>query len=214
MPGLADMEELLADISNKNIIDYMREALACYNNGAYRGCIVMSYTALFDDIRAKLGELAKVNKIAKTVWQEIEKRAGNQDVFESYMMDQIQKEGLITTAEHDRLEVRLERTSPFVSVRAAKRTPPKAWRKAVSGSGARVCHNIFDLCRDARLIVFRRSLSGAHTPRVCTIPSMIVGCPSHPRWASSVLLRARKLGSPCTIRNQPSDGFPMRSSVA
>jgi hypothetical protein len=33
------------------MIDYMREALACYHAGAYRGCIVMSYLALFDDLR-------------------------------------------------------------------------------------------------------------------------------------------------------------------
>jgi hypothetical protein len=103
MSGLADMEELLGSISNKDIVDYMREALACYGGGAYRGCIVLSYIAMFDDIRLKLGELAKVNGQAKTLWQEVEKRSNDQDVFESYMADQLLKTGLITTADHKQL---------------------------------------------------------------------------------------------------------------
>jgi hypothetical protein len=103
MAGLVDMEELLSEVSNKEIVDYMREALACYNNSAYRGCIVMSYLALFDDIRAKLVELAKVNAIAKKVSKEVEKRANGQEIFETYMADQIRAEGLITEAEHQRL---------------------------------------------------------------------------------------------------------------
>ncbi len=41
MPGLSDMEELLPRIRNKQITDYMREALACYNAAAYRACIVL-----------------------------------------------------------------------------------------------------------------------------------------------------------------------------
>jgi len=105
MSGLADMEELLGSISNKDIVDYMREARACYGGGAYRGCIVMSYIAMFDDIRLKLGELAKVNGQAKTLWQEVEKRSNDQDVFESYMADQLLKTGLITTADHKQLGI-------------------------------------------------------------------------------------------------------------
>ncbi len=103
MAGLTDMEDLLSEISNKDTTDYMREALACYSNSAYRGCIVMSYLALFEDIRTKLAELAKVNTKAKKVSIEVEKRAKNQEVFESYMADQILSEGLITQAEHQRL---------------------------------------------------------------------------------------------------------------
>lgn len=105
MTALADMEELLASISNKDMVDYMREAQACYGAGAYRGCIVMSYLALFDDMRAKLAELAKINATAKTIWQEVEKRSGDQEVFESYMADQLQKAGLLTTAEHKQLGI-------------------------------------------------------------------------------------------------------------
>jgi hypothetical protein len=105
MTALADMEELLGRISNRDMVDYMREALTCYGAGAYRGCIVLSYIALYDDLRAKLAELAKINTAAKSIWQEVENRRGNQEVFESYMADQLQKEKLLTKAEHKQLEI-------------------------------------------------------------------------------------------------------------
>ncbi|WP_170324569.1 hypothetical protein [Ruegeria arenilitoris] len=105
MGGLTDMEELLSEISNKEFVDYMREAIACYNGGAYRGCIVMSYIALFDDIREKLGELAKVNRDAKKIWQDVEKRVGDQEVFESYMADQLKSKGLLEEKKYQRLNL-------------------------------------------------------------------------------------------------------------
>lgn len=105
MANLADMEELLEKISNREVVNYMREASACYGAGAYRGCIVLSYIALFDDMRTKLAELAKINAPAKLIWQEVEKRAGEQDVFESHMADRLKKEGLLTKAEHKQLEI-------------------------------------------------------------------------------------------------------------
>lgn len=105
MASLADMEELLEKISNREVVSYMREASACYGAGAYRGCIVLSYIALFDDMRTKLTELAKINASAKVIWQEVEKRAGEQDVFESHMADRLKKESLLTKAEHKQLEI-------------------------------------------------------------------------------------------------------------
>lgn len=105
MAGLTDMEELLSEISNKDFVDYMREAIACYNGGAYRGCIVMSYIALFDDIREKLGELAKVNSDAKKIWKDVENRVGDQEVFESYMADQLKAKGLLEEKKYQRLNL-------------------------------------------------------------------------------------------------------------
>ncbi|MEW5607110.1 hypothetical protein, partial [Pseudomonas juntendi] len=76
MAHLTDMEELIATISDAEIRDYMREAMSCYMAGAYRGSIVLSYIALFDDILVKLGELAKVNTVAKTISDEAFKKKG------------------------------------------------------------------------------------------------------------------------------------------
>jgi hypothetical protein len=108
--GLTDMEELLARISNKSIVDYMREALSCYNAGATRGCIVMSYLALFDDLRQKLRELAQVNSTARTISESVELRANSQEIFENYMAAQLRSVGLINEADAELLEqVRIRR---------------------------------------------------------------------------------------------------------
>jgi len=105
MAALADMEELLAKISNRSMVDYLREAMTSYSAGAFRGCIVLSYIALFDDMRAKLAQLSTVNKTARAVHKEVEKRANDQDVFETFMADQLKKEGFLTAAEHKQLDI-------------------------------------------------------------------------------------------------------------
>lgn len=93
---LTDMEELLANIPGTDIRDYMREAMNCYMAGAYRGSLVLSYIALFDDLLAKLGELANVNSTARIVFLEATKKKGDQDVYESYLIDQLTSKSLIT----------------------------------------------------------------------------------------------------------------------
>lgn len=90
------MEELLATITVSTIRNYMREAMSCYMAGAYRGCIVLSYIALFDDLLAKLGELGKVNADAKTIYADATKKKSDQDVYESYLIDQLSSKGLIS----------------------------------------------------------------------------------------------------------------------
>jgi hypothetical protein len=96
MAHLTDLEELLATIPGSEIRDYMREAMNCYMAGAYRGTLVLSYIALFDDLLAKLGELANVNSAAKTIYTEALKKKGDQDVYESYLVDQLTSKSLIT----------------------------------------------------------------------------------------------------------------------
>jgi hypothetical protein len=93
---LTDMEELLATTPATPIRDYMREAMNCYMAGAYRGCIVLSYIALFDDLLGKLGELGKVNAAAKSVYSDAMKKKSDQDVFESYLIDQLSSKTLIS----------------------------------------------------------------------------------------------------------------------
>ncbi|BDW88650.1 hypothetical protein [Thalassospira tepidiphila] len=104
MTGLSDMEELLGRIENKAMVDYMREAIGCYHAGAYRGCIVLSYIALFDDIGEKLHELAKMNKTARTISKDVKQRQEDQQVFETYMVDQLKAAKLLTEPEASMLE--------------------------------------------------------------------------------------------------------------
>lgn len=93
---LTDMEELLASIESTSIRDYMREAMNCYMAAAYRGCIVLSYIAMFDDLLVKLGELGKVNKSAKKIFDEASKKKSDQDIFESYLIDQLSANNLLS----------------------------------------------------------------------------------------------------------------------
>lgn len=96
MAHMRDMEELLEQISSADIRDYMREALSCYMAGAYRGTVVLSFIALFDDLHAKLGKLAPVNGAARTLYQEITRRKDDQDVYESYLVDQLAAKDFIS----------------------------------------------------------------------------------------------------------------------
>ncbi len=96
MAHLTDMEELLATVTSSDVRDYMREAMNSYMSGAYRGCIVLSYIALFDDLLAKLAELGKVNAAAKAIYIASEKKKTDQEVFESYLIDQLGSKNLLS----------------------------------------------------------------------------------------------------------------------
>ena len=96
MAHLTDMEELLATISHTDIRDYMRESMSCYMAGAYRGSIVLSYIALFDDLLGKLGELSRVNATAKLVYDDAFKKKNDQDVYENFLIDQLTSKSLLS----------------------------------------------------------------------------------------------------------------------
>lgn len=89
MAHLTYMEELLTSIESPDIRDYMREAMNCYMVSAYRGCIVLSYIALFDDLLSKLAELGKVNKTANKIHNEAAKKKSDQEIFESFLIDRL-----------------------------------------------------------------------------------------------------------------------------
>jgi hypothetical protein len=98
------MEELVATVPEKDIASYLREAMICYGAGAYRGCIVLTHTALFEGLRQKLLALAPVNSVARTVSAMIEPLAANQKVFELTLVQQMKTAGIITQLEADILE--------------------------------------------------------------------------------------------------------------
>lgn len=95
MAHLVDMEEKLASISSREVRLYMREAMACYMTGAYRGCIVLSFIALFDDLLKKIEELGKINAEARKIHKEAKKKRDDQQVFETYLIDQLGSNNLM-----------------------------------------------------------------------------------------------------------------------
>src|SRR4051794_34582378 len=92
---LTDMEELVGRIVSSEARDYMSESLKCYQAGAFRACVVLSYIALFDDLRRKLAPLAVLNSKAKEIHEEIEKKAKDQEVFESLFADKLSSVNMI-----------------------------------------------------------------------------------------------------------------------
>lgn len=102
--GLSDMEELLGRVSAAGIVDFMREALACYGAGAHRACIVMTFIAVFEDLRQKTKAIASVNSDAQAISTQIEALASGQKPFENQLVDQLQAKGLITALQGQRLK--------------------------------------------------------------------------------------------------------------
>lgn len=109
MAHLTDMEELIAKVVDSNIADYMHEALSCYMTSAYRGCIILSYIALFDDISMKLSELSKINGKAKEIYKKMKERQDQQDVFETFVVDQLKSNSIISELEANTINLIKER---------------------------------------------------------------------------------------------------------
>ncbi|MDJ0837964.1 MAG: hypothetical protein QNK37_15730 [Acidobacteriota bacterium] len=105
MSHLTDFEELIARIPNPPTADYMREAMACYMAGAYRGCIVLSFIALFDDLLQKLGELAMVNSEAKRIYAHAQKLQEDQKVFERFLIKELGRTHLIPELDAQTLDL-------------------------------------------------------------------------------------------------------------
>jgi hypothetical protein len=109
MAQMTDFEDLVSKIKNPLIKDYMKEAMSCYFAGAYRGCIVMSYISLFEDLTEKLGAIRDVNSEAKAIFIEVEKRKKAQDVFENYLLEQLAAKSLISELDRSTINLIRER---------------------------------------------------------------------------------------------------------
>ena len=101
MAQLNDMEELLHQITDSEIKDYMKEAMSCYYANAYRGCIVLSVIAMFEDLMRKLQELSFINGRARGVYNLLAAKQQDQDVFENEMLEQLCSNNIISKLEKD-----------------------------------------------------------------------------------------------------------------
>jgi hypothetical protein len=101
--GLTDMEELLERIPGGEIKGFMREALVCYGAGAHRACIVLSFIAVFEDLRAKVKVAANLNNDAKAISKDIEKQAEGQKPFETDLVNRLASKNLLSALQSKRL---------------------------------------------------------------------------------------------------------------
>jgi len=104
MAGLTDMEDLLGRVSNPETMHYLREAYVCYGASAYRGCIVLTTNALFDDLRHKTKALAPINNEAKNISIEIERLVSEQKPFETILVDRLTAKNILSKTQGDRLK--------------------------------------------------------------------------------------------------------------
>lgn len=105
MSSLRDMEELIGDIVDVELKEYMREALICYMTGAHRACVVLSFIAIFEDLFKKLDGMATTNRVAKAIFTEISKKRDEQKVYENDLLNKLKSEKIITEIDADFLTV-------------------------------------------------------------------------------------------------------------
>lgn len=105
MSSLKDMEELISDVVDIELKEYMREALTCYMTGAYRACIVLSFIAIFEDLFKKLSGMAAINKTAKDIFKEISKKREEQKVYENDLLNKLKVGKIITEIDAEFLTV-------------------------------------------------------------------------------------------------------------
>lgn len=83
------MEELLESVQSAEIQAYMREALASYGAGAYRGCIVLCSISVFEDLRRKTNACSSLSKDAKKIAKDIEVIVKEQKPFETKLAEKL-----------------------------------------------------------------------------------------------------------------------------
>ncbi|HBX8125286.1 TPA: hypothetical protein MIH37_03605 [Klebsiella pneumoniae] len=105
MSNLRDMEELIIDIVDVELKEYMREALTCYMTGAHRACVVLSFIAIFEDLLKKLDGMASTNKTARAIFTEISKKRDEQKVYENDLLNKLKSEKIITEIDANFLTV-------------------------------------------------------------------------------------------------------------
>jgi len=99
------MEELISDIVDVELKEYMREALTCYMTGAHRACIVLSFIAIFEDLLKKLDGLASTNKTARAILTDVNKKREEQKVYENDLLNKLKAEKILTELDADFLSV-------------------------------------------------------------------------------------------------------------
>lgn len=82
----------------------MEESMRCYNAFAYRASISTAFNAMFHDLCDKLEALKETNSSIKALYQEIERKKQQQEVYESYLIDNLASNNLISKLEKDILD--------------------------------------------------------------------------------------------------------------
>ena len=102
---MTDMEELLESVNDEQIKYFMKEAYLCYMASAYKACIIMSFISVYEDLRRKVKELSSINTEARGITSEIESRVKNNQVFESYLEEQLISNNILSANDGRNLKI-------------------------------------------------------------------------------------------------------------
>ncbi|MBY5396967.1 hypothetical protein HFN01_19345 [Rhizobium leguminosarum] len=88
---LSHLPSLLLLVEGSTIHEHMKEALVCYQAGAYKASIVMAANAVFEYLRLKTHELGTTNETAAQIAGVINDLLTEQKAFERTLVDRLLK---------------------------------------------------------------------------------------------------------------------------
>lgn len=90
-----DKEQLLSKVHNADSRSYLAEAIDCYGVGAYRGSVVLTACAVFEDLRFKLRDFAPFDKTAARVSKLVEEAFAQQKSYEGEVFEQLKGSNML-----------------------------------------------------------------------------------------------------------------------
>lgn len=84
---LRDMEELLNSIVDYEVKQYYKEALNCYNVGAYKACVILSVIAGTTDLHKKVKSLSSSDKKFRDLDEDVENMKKNLQQYEKFLIE-------------------------------------------------------------------------------------------------------------------------------
>ncbi|MBY3215935.1 hypothetical protein HFO21_16465 [Rhizobium laguerreae] len=92
---LSDLPSLLLLVEGSTIHEHMKEALICYQAGAYKASIVMAANAVFEYLRIKTQELGTTSGPAAQIADAVKELLDKQMAFERTLVDRLLKEEIL-----------------------------------------------------------------------------------------------------------------------
>lgn len=91
---IRDQEELLNSVYDKQIRDYFKEALDCYNTKAYKACVILSVIAGMDNLFKKIDMLStEFNESQRSQFDRIRIQRNNSKPFERDLINFCNEDG-------------------------------------------------------------------------------------------------------------------------
>lgn len=85
---IRDMEELLNQVNDPEIKEYLREALNCYNSHSYKACVIMSVISGVYDLHSKIKKMAKSDIKFRELDTKVENKKENLEPYEKFLIEQ------------------------------------------------------------------------------------------------------------------------------